>query len=329
MTDLTVVICTYNGAARLPHVLEPLRSQVSPERFDWELLVIDNNSSDCTAAVVAQYQDNWPSSVPLRYAFEAEQGLAFARRRAIKTARGELLGFLDDDNLPAEDWVRSVWLFGQAHPEAGAYGSRVISQLHTPPPTNFHRIASCLAIIDRGEEAFPYSAKRGVLPAGAGMVIRAAAWRQCVPAVPALAGVRGNSLSAKGEDVETLSYIRKAGYPIWYNPQMVIWHDVPEERLSRDYLFRLFRGIGLSRYPLRMLNYKPWQRPGMSLAHACYDTKRLLTYALEHWSEIRRNDVVSMCELRLHLYSLLSGIYAVHIRLSRHFRSESSTQGQS
>lgn len=74
------------------------------------------------------------------------------------------------------------------------------------------------------------------------MVVKAAAWRQCVPEIPALAGVCGNSLSAKGEDVETLSYIRKAGYPIWYNPRMVIWHDVLKERLSRDYLFRLFPG---------------------------------------------------------------------------------------
>ena len=325
-TDLTVTICTYNGESKLPIVLERLRSQVSPESFGWEVLVVDNNSSDRTAQVVAHYQKNWPNSVPLRYAFEAEQGLAFARRCAIKVARGELIGFLDDDNLPAEDWVRSVYLFGQRHPEAGAYGGRIRSQFETAPPPNFERIASCLALIDRGEEAFPYADNRGVLPAGAGMVIRSAVWRQCVPEIPLLAGVCGNSLSAKGEDVETLSYIRKAGYPIWYAPQMVIWHDVPKERFSRDYLFRLFRGIGLSRYPLRMVNYKPWQRPGMSLAHFCYDVNRLLLYSLERWSEIRRNEVVAMCELRLHLYSLLSGMYAVHIRLSRHFRSESGSE---
>lgn len=313
--DLTVVICTYNGAGKLPAVLDRLRSQVPPDPFTWEVLVVDNNSSDQTAQVVSQYQQDWPQSAPLRYEFEAQQGLAFARRRAVQAVRGKLIGFLDDDNLPVEDWVRAVCLFGQAHPEAGAYGSRICSRFETAPPPNFNRIACCLAIIERGEKAFPYSVRRGVLPAGAGMVIRAAVWRQCVPQLPALAGVRKGSLSAKGEDVETLSYIRKAGHPIWYNPAMVIWHDIPKERLSQDYLFRLFRGIGLSRYPLRMLNYQPWQRPGMSLAHLCYDAKRLLTYALRHWREIQRQDIVSMCELRLHWYSLISGPYAAYRQL--------------
>ena len=320
--DLSVVICTYNGAEKLPEVLDRLRSQVLLTPFTWEVLVIDNNSSDQTAQVVSQYQQDWRQSAPLRYEFEAEQGLAFARRRAVQAAQGELLGFLDDDNLPAEDWVYSVCLFGRAHPEAGAYGSRIRSRFETSPPPNFSRIACCMAIIERGEKAFPYAAKRGVLPAGAGMVIRAAVWRQCVPELPVLAGVCRNSLATKGEDVETLSYIRKAGHSIWYNPDMVLWHDIPKERLSRDYLFRLFRGIGLSRYPLRMLNYQPWQRPGMSLAHLCYDAKRLLTYALKHWREIQRQDTVSMCELRLHWYSLISGPYAAY----RQLRPEPSEQ---
>lgn len=315
VTHLTVVICTYNGETKLPEVLDRLRSQLPPDPFTWEVLVVDNNSQDRTAQVVSEYQQSWPQSIPLSYEFEAEQGLAFARRRAIQAVQGELVGFLDDDNLPAEDWVRSVCLFSQAHPEAGAYGSRIRSRFETSPPPNFDRIASCLAVIERGEEAFPYPAKRGVLPAGAGMVIRTALWRQYVPEMPVLSGVRKKSLAAKGEDVETLSYIRKAGYPIWYNPEMVIWHDIPKERLSRKYLFRLFRGIGLSRYPLRMMNYSPWQRPGMGLAHLCYDAKRLAIYALQHWQEIYRNDVVSMCELRLHWYSLISGLYAAYHQL--------------
>jgi glycosyltransferase involved in cell wall biosynthesis len=107
MVDFTVVIPTYNGEKRLPQLLERLReagrshsvkSQTNTEQFSWEILVVDNNSKDNTAKVVQEYQANWPDTYPLRYSFEAEQGAAFARQRAIKEARGELIGFLDDDN---------------------------------------------------------------------------------------------------------------------------------------------------------------------------------------------------------------------------------------
>ena len=315
MADLTVAICTYNGEYKLPELLDHLRSQRGVDALSWEVLVVDNNSSDRTADVVSRYQQAWSAAFPLRYVCESRQGLAFARRRAIGAAQGEWIGFLDDDNLPAANWVQAAYQFGQAHPDAGAYGSRIRSRFESSPPPHFERIACCLAIIERGEQAFQYAPARGVLPAGAGLVVRTSVWQQSVPSQPVLAGVKKKSLANKGEDVETLSYIRKAGYPIWYNPAMVIEHDIPKERLSRAYLHQLFKGIGLSRYPLRMLNYQSWQRPGMTLAHLCYDANKLLTYCLCHWRDIVRQDLVSLCELDLHWYSLVSAPYAAYKNL--------------
>jgi glycosyltransferase involved in cell wall biosynthesis len=99
MVDFTVAICTYNGEKRLPDVLERLRSQVDTDSITWEILVIDNNSTDKTAKVVGDYQVRWSQPYPLKYCFEAKQGLAFARRCAIREATSDLIGFLDDDNL--------------------------------------------------------------------------------------------------------------------------------------------------------------------------------------------------------------------------------------
>ena len=99
VVDLTVAIPTYNGARRLPEVLDRLQlagqeavrvtpdSEPTPQinhsqTFSWEVLVVDNNSSDDTAQVVQSYQANWPLPYPLRYCFEPQQGAAFARRRA-------------------------------------------------------------------------------------------------------------------------------------------------------------------------------------------------------------------------------------------------------
>jgi glycosyltransferase involved in cell wall biosynthesis len=92
---VTIAIPTYNGADRLPLILERLRSQTATESIQWEILIVDNNSTDDTAAVVQKHQENWPYPYPLKYCFEPEQGAAFARQRAIQEAEGELVGFLD------------------------------------------------------------------------------------------------------------------------------------------------------------------------------------------------------------------------------------------
>ncbi|WP_254449405.1 glycosyltransferase [Anabaena sp. UHCC 0253] len=80
MVDFTVVICIYNGEKLILDVLEKLRSQVKTEKLNWEILIIDNNSTDQTAEVVQKHISNWSETYPLKYYFKAEQGLAFARR---------------------------------------------------------------------------------------------------------------------------------------------------------------------------------------------------------------------------------------------------------
>src|SRR6476469_6477868 len=190
--DLTVAIPTYNGAARLPLILERLRSQNNSESIAWEIIIVDNNSTDDTAAVVQQYQANWPDSYPLKYYFEAEQGAAFARQRAIREAQGDLVGFLDDDNLPTLQWLSAAYEFAQTHPQAGAYGGQIHGEYEVDPPANFEQIQAFLAIRQRGPEPNLYEPERISLPPAASLVVRRQAWLQHVPARPTLSGkVRG------------------------------------------------------------------------------------------------------------------------------------------
>ncbi len=310
--ELSVVVCTYNGRLRLPGLIEALRSQQTHCR--WELVIVDNNSSDRTASLIYELDEvSWRTDVPLRYCFEPQQGLAFARRRAILATQSPLIGFLDDDTLPDSHWVNAVFHFAQQHPEAGAYGSSITGLYEVSPPPGFERIACCLAIINRGEQPFQYAPNRGVLPAGAGMVIRRKAWLEQVPAVPALAGVKAGNLSAKGEDVETLSYIRKA-WPIWHNPAMKLSHIIPKERLEKAYLKDFFWQIGLSRYPLRRLRYQRWQWPLFVGLFFISDFSKGLWYLIRlSWSAARSKETMKVtygtvenCELLLYLGSLLS-----------------------
>ncbi|MDY7013433.1 MAG: hormogonium polysaccharide biosynthesis glycosyltransferase HpsE, partial [Cyanobacteriota bacterium] len=262
MPEFTVAIRTYNRGDYLPALLERLRSQRDPENINWEIVIVDNNSADDTAKIIQEYQRNWPEAFPLKYFFEARQGAFYARQRAIQEAQSPLIGFLDDDNLPASDWVVKACLFARSHPKAGAYGGQIHGIFEASPPENFERIAGFLPIVERKRTiCFNTYSIKGVLPPGAGLVVRKQAWLNCIPQHLFLQGPVGESLAVKGEDIEALIYLQKAGWEIWYNAEMHIQHYIPKTRLEKQYLQRFFKGVGLGRYRIRMLRYIFWQRP--------------------------------------------------------------------
>ncbi len=319
--DFTVAICTYNGAQRIPAVLDRLRQQLDTQNLCWEVFVIDNNSSDSTATVVEQYQQNWPSEIPLRYFFEKRQGAAYARQLAMQKATSELVGFLDDDNIPAENWVVTAYEFGQQHPHVGAYGSQIHGQFEGELPDDFHRIQSFFALTQRGEEAHVYQPRQRVLPPSAGLVARRQAWLNNVPEQLILTG-RHDEQMLTGEDLEAISHIRRGNWEIWHNPAMKVWHQIPARRLQRNYLLPFFRGIGLSRHVTRMVNMPSWQRPFMFWVYAASDLKKALHHILTYRTRLKTN-IVSACELEFYLHSLISPLYIWRLLLLRFFKNES------
>lgn len=311
--DFTVAIRTFNGAERLPTLLDRLLLQTGTEALQWEVVVVDNNSRDTTAQVVAAYQARWSADCPLRYVFEPEQGAAIARRRAIEAAQGKWIGFLDDDNLPTPDWVASAYAFGQAHPQAGAFGSTIQPDYEVEPPPNFDRIALYLAIVDR-RKTYRFNAR--VLPPGAGLVIRRQAWLEAVPERLVLQGPIAAQLSAKGEDIESLLHLFQAGWEIWHNAEMRIIHHIPKWRLERQYLLPFFRGIGLGLHRFRMLRTPVWQRPFFTLLYWLRDLGELLIYILQNGHQISI-DLVTACELELRIGKFLSPFHIWKLSHSR------------
>lgn len=306
MVDFTIAIPTYNGEHRLPEVLERLRSQqfhLTP--FTWEVIVVDNNSQDGTAAVVTDWQADFPC--PLRYCLELQQGAAYARQSAIRAAQSDLVGFLDDDNLPDADWVMAAYEFAQAHPQAGAVASRIRGEFEVEPPTNFEPLLPFLAITERGSKPLQYNSLKKVLPPSAGLVIRKSVWLTHVPQRTILGGrVKGNMLT--GEDTEVLAYIRQSGWEIWYNPAMQIAHKIPAWRLEREYLIPFLRGIGLSRYVTRMVGIKPWQRSFVAIAYMVNDLQKIIVHLCKYRDRIK-TDIVAACQLELFVNSLISPFY--------------------
>ncbi|MEM1308229.1 MAG: hormogonium polysaccharide biosynthesis glycosyltransferase HpsE [Cyanobacteria bacterium P01_H01_bin.153] len=310
--DFTVAIPTYNGGQRISYVLECLKWQLGTERISWEVIVVDNNSTDNTEAVVRQFQKDWPN---LRYTVEPKQGAAFARQRAVRLARSPLIGFLDDDNLPSAIWINQAVKFFREHPQAGIVGSHIRGQFDSDLPANFDRIAPFLALINRGPAPLLYSPDQKVLPPGAGMAVRRGAWLENVPDNPVLGGRTKDSMLT-GEDMETTLHIQQAGWEVWYNPTMRVEHKIPAQRLTREYLCDLMRGIGLSRHRTRMLSVKKHQRYFMVVAYAVNDIRKILRHIIKYRAAVWQ-DPVTVSEMTLYIYSLISPAFFLKMQLDK------------
>jgi glycosyltransferase involved in cell wall biosynthesis len=313
--DLTIAIPTFNGAERLPDLLSHLRWQLNVKQITWEIIVVDNNSTDHTAQVVKDFQCDWPTHFPLHYRFEPKQGAANARHLAIREAKGALVGFLDDDNLPHPLWVWSAYQFAKQHPQAGAYGSRIHGDFEVEPPSNFERISAFLALTDRGDEPLLYRPSKKILPPSAGIVVRRQVWLEHVPEDLVLTGRAGKSMLT-GEDIETMLHIQRAGWEIWYNPAMRVAHKIPSKRLTRQYLNAFFRGIGFSRHRTRMLSFPAWQRPFMLPVYMANDLLKIVKHVFKYRLAILHDDVTAS-EMTLYIASLISPFFMVYYTLQK------------
>src|SRR5215211_5509738 len=100
---LSVCVCTYNRAHSLARTLDTLVAQIGVNWANVEVVLVDNNCTDQTADVAADFA----ARLPLRYVVEKTQGLANARNRALAVSRGRWIVFTDDDVLLEQDWLRS------------------------------------------------------------------------------------------------------------------------------------------------------------------------------------------------------------------------------
>jgi GT2 family glycosyltransferase len=247
-SNVAVLIATYNRAALLADTLDVLAASRAPSTLRWEVVVVDNNSTDNTHKVVVSRQGTYP--VPLAYLVEQRQGRSAALNTAMAATAAPLLLFTDDDVR-----VDPGWLEAGARALAGGadyVGGPVWPIWQTPPPPWLDLTRSDLwgtvAILDYGAQTFAFEDRRRV-PLGANMGIRRSLIRRTGGFRPELG--RSNTRRLTGQEVpDLLARARAAGLLGVYVPAMRVHHHVPSIRLTRRYFRRWWFGKGYSKATL-------------------------------------------------------------------------------
>jgi glucosyl-dolichyl phosphate glucuronosyltransferase len=246
---LTVAICTWNRAKLLDQTLASMRQLVIPGGVEWELLVVNNNSTDGTDEVLSRHA----GQLPLRRLFEPQQGVTFAKNKAVANTSGDLLVWTDDDVLVDPAWLKSYVDAASRWPTALYFGGMVKPRFEVSPPrwltANLQDFEGLLVIRDLGNqermllgEEYPY---------GANMAFRA----EALPDVRFQANLgRKAGEYVGGEETEVFQRLRQKGCPGLWVPSSRVTHFIPKKRMSTDFLWHFYHGMGRTEVRLKWWN---------------------------------------------------------------------------
>lgn len=241
VSSLTIAICTRNRAGILQRTLRSLQGVEPPDGVDWEVLVINNGSTDDTADVLGRTM----SGLPLRSVNEDRVGLSNARNRAVEEAQGEYIIWIDDDVQLCEDFLASYAAAFANHPEGAVFGGPIEPWFEGTPPSwvrnNLDIIGGVYALRDLGPEVTPLAEEGNRIPYGANYVVRTEIQRE-FRYDPAL-GRRGDVL-LHGEETAVIQALLRAGHSGWWVPEARVRHWIPEARLTMEHIRRYAEGLG-------------------------------------------------------------------------------------
>ncbi len=236
------MICTWNRARFLDRTLRQFCRLLVPEGLNWELLIVENNCTDETPAVIQSFADR----LPIVREVEQVLGLARARNHALDVARGDLVIFTDDDVLVDEGWLAELWAAAQRWPDAAYFGG-LITPLYVEEPPRWYRANERILTSFLGEDHDLGDTERPLgpreFPWGGSMAYRRAAFEKI--RFRSDIGRRGRERADREDEVYGDQLV-KAGFRGVWVPSAKVQHVVGPEHLTLDLVRRNYIGQAMT-----------------------------------------------------------------------------------
>jgi glycosyltransferase involved in cell wall biosynthesis len=250
---VSVVICSYNRAAYISGALDSLYQQTA-SKDDFEVIVVDNNSTDGTEQVVSKWRSENTEGY-FHYSTETNQGASYARNTGAKLAKGQWLCFMDDDAIATPSYIENIIKHIHAKPEAIGFGGRIIPKyIPSEPKWMSYYVSSLVGNFDYAPTACAF--ENGKYPIESNMIVKKDIYDSIGGFNTALPGVVG-TLRIGGEGKELFYKILALGHTIYYDPSICVHHVVEVKKLTSEYMYRVASGIGRGE-KTRTLNISTW-----------------------------------------------------------------------
>ena len=246
---LSVIICTYNRDKYIYNVLKSLAENTLSKDL-YEIVLIDNNCTDNTRSECERFTTDFPQ-VTFRYFVETNQGLSYARNRGIKESKGDVLVYVDDDALVNPEYLQTYYSFFDQHSDIEAAGGAIIPRYETEEPSwmsHFTKVLiTCYKYHGDQIREFP----KNDFPSGGNAAYRASVFEK-VGLFNVELGRKGDSLVG-AEEKDIFDKMTTLGMRFYYLPNAILYHLIPEKKLTKEYFDRLTYSIGKSER-MRTLN---------------------------------------------------------------------------
>jgi glycosyltransferase involved in cell wall biosynthesis len=237
---LSIIICSYNRASYISDALTSLYVQ-SSGLDNFEVIIVDNNSTDNTKEVYAQWRQT-NTNGQFTFISEMQQGASFARNTGAAIAKGEWVCFMDDDAVATTDYVKNIIKHIQDQPFIVGFGGRIIPKyIPGEPKWMSYYVSSLVGNFDYAPTACAF--ENGKYPLESNMIVKKSVYDQIGGFNVNLPGVVG-TLRIGGEGKELFYKIIALGHTIYYDPSICVHHVVEVKKLTSEYMYRVASGIG-------------------------------------------------------------------------------------
>lgn len=239
---MSVMLCTHNGAKNLPDTLRYLAEQQMPDSIPWEVVFVDNASTDGSTAIAQAEWEKFGRSVGnLVCLYEAKPGKYFALQTAMAHARYEYFVICDDDNRLAPDYLHRVTELLDAHFEVGAVGGKGIpvTEGNQPLPDWFDQYQEGYAVGPQAERTGDVTYKGHLW--GAGLGSRTELYRAIYRKYPSFLLQLNDPTMMSAEDSEYCLRLVLRGYRLYYDDGLTYQHLIPDGKLTKQFIENLYK----------------------------------------------------------------------------------------